>query len=265
MRQVTHKKPFRFVGVDTITILGKPIDGIETVIPFDEPGVIEGELLESELAAEFSQSAMPDLVHVFRSTRREEVRFYVKDGVLLSSEIRQLPKGPTLLEKLKGCFSKQPPAAELRNQEDAAPATEPSVELPQILSLTDDELFDYANDTQKCMLCDWREAPDAVVEYANQFLPDGLQLSYTYDNDGLAVFNSSGRFAISWDDYEAFEEPIPLLLQEINRLIAPSHEARYFNCLNGTDGYSYLLQTEGFWQGLETAQPAEVARVFRLP
>ena len=46
-------------------------------------------------------------------------------------------------------------------------------------------------------------------------------------------------------------------------LIAPTHEARYYRCVDGTDGYSYLVQTGEFWRELDADHPRDAARLFR--
>tara|TARA_R110002073_G_scaffold157241_18_gene312685 strand:- start:20833 stop:21252 length:420 start_codon:yes stop_codon:yes gene_type:complete len=139
------------------------------------------------------------------------------------------------------------------------------MDLNSIIALDGDALFDFANDTDQSILCDWREEPDAVVDYANAFLPEDLALEYTENDDGLTICNRNGRYSVSIDDYEETEEPIPMLLREINKLIAPSHAARYFNCLDGTDSYSYLLRSNDFWTMIDSQHPGDATRIFRDP
>lgn len=139
------------------------------------------------------------------------------------------------------------------------------MDINAIITLDEDELFEFANDTEQSMLCDWREAPDGVVEYANAFLPDNLTLAYSEDESGFSFSNDNGCYSVSFDDYQGIEEPIPILVREINRLISPSHEARYFNCLEGTDSYSYLLRPIDFWSTLDSEHSDDAIRIFQAP
>jgi hypothetical protein len=139
------------------------------------------------------------------------------------------------------------------------------MEVEAIIGLNDTELFALANDSSQAMLCDWREAPDAVIEYANSFLPESLQLQYAEDDEHLQFSNGVGHFTISLDEYEKLDEPIPVLVREINRLIAPTYEARYFNSMTGTDGYAYLVHPAEFWHELDSSHATEARRIFGKP
>lgn len=139
------------------------------------------------------------------------------------------------------------------------------MDINSLIALNDAGLFALANDTQQSMLCDWREEPEAVVEYANAFLPKEQRLAYTEDEDELVLSNRQGRYAVAYEEYEEIDEPIPLLVREINKLIAPTHEARYFRCVDGTDAYCYFLRPAEFWRTLDSEHQADSERIFRKP
>ncbi len=266
VKLITHKKTFRFDGVDTFSILGKPLDQIRTKIPFTEPSVTISEISADDIQLDlFAPDEFPDEIHEFTSPNGDLSSFYFKNRVLLRQTYQSKPPQPSLISRfvqglLRTRFSVPP-----KPKEEMPSINECGSIGSYIVRLNNHDLFEFATDNGHSISCDWRESPDAVVEYANKFLPAELRIQIVEDDDTITLANRNGRFTSEISICNAVDEPIPLLVSEINKLIDPTHAVRYFNCVDGTDGYSYYLQTMEFWHDFDVRFAADSRRIFREP
>ena len=261
VKQITHRRPFNFRGVDTISIVGKSLDAIKTPIPFDDKRVTVEELDESDVAHQISTGIQPDLVHLFHSTGGEDILFFIKDGKLISG-VQKPPRQPSLVSRLlsrlstKRSSSKSHPAAETNPFETTIVPLEDAEAIMAAFPLDSgsreyqrlrrDDGFRWLDletvlaNSPLVFQIDWRESlQDAIDAAANQLDSFGIALDANFDADGtqgtLSIDDNTDKIKYVPNDDDDFDA----VIASINRLIEGNAEYRKFKSCEGTDGWQY--------------------------
>jgi hypothetical protein len=80
IRVVVHRKPFKFDGVDRISILGVPLNEVESPIPFPEKEVDEEQVPYEQSKHGLDTGEAPDFIHRFKRPDGYFVDFLIKDN-----------------------------------------------------------------------------------------------------------------------------------------------------------------------------------------
>ena len=77
---VVHRRPFKFDGVDRLSILGVALDEVQTVIPFAENEVDVEQTPYDPSRHSLDGGEAPDLIHRFKRPDGFVVDFPIKDN-----------------------------------------------------------------------------------------------------------------------------------------------------------------------------------------
>ena len=133
---------------------------------------------------------------------------------------------------------------------------------PVLLSGDDDAINEFASDTGRCVVVDWREEEGDLIRYVAGVIPEA-GLSFEEDTEGDDIVLS----------YKGRTTPVGLTrsmrdryitIRAINRLLAGDYEMRLFRVTYESDTHSFYVKSAAWWREAERAHPAETARVFRV-
>ena len=97
IRVVVHRKPFKFDGVDRISILGAPLNEAQTPIPFAEKEVDEEQVPYEAAKHALDTGEAADFIHRFKRPDGYFVDFLIKDNriaALIESTKPYMKGGP---------------------------------------------------------------------------------------------------------------------------------------------------------------------------
>jgi hypothetical protein len=80
IRVVVHRTPFKFDGVDRISILGAALNEVQTPIPFSEKAVDEEQMPYEASKHALDTGEAPDFIHRFKRPDGYFVDFLIKDN-----------------------------------------------------------------------------------------------------------------------------------------------------------------------------------------
>ena len=80
IRIVVHRKPFKFDGVDRISILGAPLNEVQSPIPFAEKEVDDEQVPYEQSKHAMDTGEAPDFIHRFKRPDGYFVDFLIKDN-----------------------------------------------------------------------------------------------------------------------------------------------------------------------------------------
>jgi hypothetical protein len=133
---------------------------------------------------------------------------------------------------------------------------------PALLSNDDDVINEFASDTDRCVIVDWREEEGDLIRYVADAIPEA-GLSFEDDKNGEDIILS----------YKGRTLPVGLTMsmrdryitiRAINRMLAGDYEMRLFRVTYESDTHSFYVKPAGWWREAERAHPEEIARVFRV-
>ena len=81
---IVHRKPFKFDGVDRISILGADLNEVRSPIPFAEKEVDEQRIPFDEAKYTLDKGESPDFIHRFKRSDGYYVDFLVKDNRIVT-------------------------------------------------------------------------------------------------------------------------------------------------------------------------------------
>lgn len=273
IQKITHRRPFNFKGIDTLSIVGKPLHAINTPIPFAEDDVEVTQLNQAGFKQEFNTSVNPDTVHLFRDrNQKEEFLFYIKEQTILSGMCRRLPPPPSLLTRLKKrWFKKEPkvtpeqPTSINITKADACKLLETfRVDLndPEVQRyLTDDginsfDLEELLSRGPLSLVFDWRDVlQDGIDDACQQLALFDISLTGSWNSDGtqgtITVEGQTEQVKYVPKDDDDFDTVIATINRLVaNRLMAGRCEYRKFNSCIGSDTWQYALLSSQQWQEL---------------
>jgi hypothetical protein len=129
-----------------------------------------------------------------------------------------------------------------------------------LISGDDDAIHEFASDTDRCVIVDWREAEDDLIGYVAKAIPDaGLSFKWSESGDDL-ILSYKGRSLPVGLTMSARDRYITI--RAINRLLAGDYEMRLFSVTYESDTHSFYVKPAKWWQEVEQAYPDEMARVF---
>lgn len=283
IQKITHRRPFNFKGIDTLSIVGKPLNSIDTPIPFDDDDVELTQLSQMGFKQEFNTSVNPDTVHLFRdSNHKEELLFFLKGQTILSGMSRRLPPPPSLFARLKNRWFKKESKVPSEQSSlihitktDACKLLETfQVDLKHSevqRYLTDGgiksfDLEDLLNCGPLTLVFDWRDVLQGGIDDASKQLAlFDVSLTGNWNSDGtkgaITVDGQTEQVKYVPDDNDDFDT----VIVTVNRLMAGRCEYRKFNSCIGSDTWQYGLLSSQQWQEL-TESPGNVANVlFTIP
>jgi hypothetical protein len=133
---------------------------------------------------------------------------------------------------------------------------------PALLSGDDDAINEFASDTDRCVIVDWREEEGDLIRYVTDAIPEA-GLSFEEDEDGEDIILS----------YKGRTLPVGLTMsmrdryitiRAINRILAGDYEMRLFRVTYESDTHSFYVKPASWWREAEQAHTEEIARVFRV-
>lgn len=133
---------------------------------------------------------------------------------------------------------------------------------PVLLSGDDDAIDEFASDTDRCVVVDWREEESDLIGYVADVIPEaGLSFEETEDGDDIVLSykGKSVRVGLTMTPRDRY-----ITIRAINRLLAGDYEMRLFNVTYMSDTHSFYVKPVSWWREAEQAYPAEIARVFRV-
>ena len=133
---------------------------------------------------------------------------------------------------------------------------------PVLLSNADDAIHEFASDTERCVVVDWREEEESLVGYVTDVIPEaGLSVAWDESGDDLVLsyMGKSAPVGLTMSPRDRY-----ITIRAINRLLAGDYEMRLFNVSYMSDTHSFYVKPAAWWREAEQAHPAEMARVFRV-
>ena len=131
-----------------------------------------------------------------------------------------------------------------------------------LVSGDDDELWEYAYDTDKCLVVDWREEDDAVVEEAAGLIPEaGLSAEWTDGDPADLVVRYKGRRVPL--GLTGTPDDRSIVLRGLAGVLAGDYELRAFARSLETDTLAVLVKPAAWWRAMDERFPARMAQVFR--
>lgn len=132
---------------------------------------------------------------------------------------------------------------------------------PVLLSGSDEDLVEFASDTDRCVVVDWREEEGAIVDYVNDFLAND-ELSYEPDDSGEdLVLQYKGRellMGLSGAPQDRY-----VALRAINRILAGDYEVRLIRVTYESDTHSFFVASAPWWRDAIDAHPRRMSEVFQ--
>jgi len=95
IRVIVHRKPFKFDGIDHISILGAALNEVQTPIPFAEKEVDEEQVRYEPSKHALDTGEEPDFIHRFKRPDGYFVDFLIKENriAMLIESTRPYMKG----------------------------------------------------------------------------------------------------------------------------------------------------------------------------
>jgi hypothetical protein len=133
---------------------------------------------------------------------------------------------------------------------------------PVLLAGDDEAIHEFASDTDKCIIVDWREEEGDLIGYVIDQIPDA-GLSFDEDESGEdLVLTYKGRtlpVGLTMSPRDRY-----ITIRAINKILADDYEMRLFRVTYESDTHSFYLKQCSWWRAAEQAHPQEIARVFRV-
>ena len=123
-----------------------------------------------------------------------------------------------------------------------------------------DALGDYCGDVDKCLIVDWREEEQDMLEQLLEIFPQaGLSWEDDEEEEDLYVTFGGARSKVGLtmspkDRY--------ILLRRLNVIMAGKYELRAFRCTLYSDTHCFYPQSVAWWSRMEAMFPARVAEIF---
>jgi hypothetical protein len=133
---------------------------------------------------------------------------------------------------------------------------------PVLLSGDDEAIQEFASDTDKCVVVDWREDEGDLIDYVIDLIPEA-GLSFDEDESGEdLVLSYKGRtlpVGLTRTPRDRY-----ITIRALNKILSGDYEMRLFRVTFESDTHSFYLKRCGWWLSAEQAHPQEIARVFRV-
>ena len=131
-----------------------------------------------------------------------------------------------------------------------------------LLSGDDDAIHEFASDTDRCVVVDWREEEGDLIGYVAAVIPEA-GLSFEEDESGddlvLSYKGKSAPVGLTMSPRDRY-----ITIRAINRLLADDYEMRLFNVSYMSDTHSFYVKPVSWWREAQELHAAEIARVFRV-
>lgn len=132
-----------------------------------------------------------------------------------------------------------------------------NVDIIETLLGADEEGILRLGEADICLVIDWKDGPEEILDALQEFLPDGY-LDATPEEDGSWTVSAGGRPAakvlFTYDGQEPF-------LAGLNEVLAPDFEMRQFRPCDG-DGYSLLVRPASWWIQADKQHPDLMEQYF---
>ena len=129
-----------------------------------------------------------------------------------------------------------------------------------LLGGPDEELNAYIEQSNRCLVVDWRGDEGSIVDEIARMLPSG-QLSHEWvdaDRDMYITFRGRRHKAGHvWSGCDRY-----ITLRKLNEVLAREYELRVFWHTYGDDTHCFYVAPCSWWAAMGGAHSAEVARVF---
>lgn len=133
---------------------------------------------------------------------------------------------------------------------------------PVLLSGDDNAIYEFASDTDRCVVVDWREEEGDLIEYVAAVIPEA-GLSFEESEDGLDLIlhycDRTLPVGLTISPRDRY-----ITIRAINRLLSGDYEMRLFRITFQSDTHSFYVKPTAWWREAESAHPTEIARVFRV-
>lgn len=130
-----------------------------------------------------------------------------------------------------------------------------------LMSGDDEALMEYAYDTDKCVVVDWREDDEEIVTSVAEFVRKGeLSAEMTDDEPPSLIVTYKGEETV----IELTESPADryVVLRGLNAVLEGDYELRVFNVTLDTDTHAFLVKPVAWWQAMDDRYPDRMEEVF---
>lgn len=131
----------------------------------------------------------------------------------------------------------------------------------EVLIAGDDEaLMEYAYDTDKCVVVDWREDDEDIVEYVADFVKGELSAEMTEDEPPKMVVTYKGEESVIELTESAADRYV--VLRGLNAVLEGEYELRVFKVTLESDTHAFLVKPVVWWQAMEERFGDRIEEVF---